>query len=46
MIATCSKCGIDFGWEEKDALVKFAYGEKFLVSCPNCKHLMKAFLSE
>ena len=39
--ATCEKCNKWFMFEEKDALVKYKYGTKYIVHCPYCDKLTK-----
>lgn len=41
MKATCEKCNKWFMFEEKDALIKYKYGTKYIVHCPYCDKLAK-----
>lgn len=41
MEAVCEKCNREFVWEETDALVKYKYGNKYIVHCPFCDKLTK-----
>ena len=41
MEAICEKCNIKFKWHEKDALVKYKYGSKYILHCPYCGKLTK-----
>lgn len=41
MKATCEKCNEEFEWFEKDALVKYKYGSKYILHCPCCDKLTK-----
>ena len=37
--AVCKKCNKCFVFREKDALIKYKYGTKYLINCPNCNKL-------
>lgn len=41
MISKCEKCKENFEWTEDDALVKYGYGDKYIVHCPYCDKLTK-----
>lgn len=41
---SCKGCNHLISWTEKDALVKHNNG--FLISCPQCKRVMKVFYEE
>lgn len=41
MKAICEKCNTEFEWHEKDAIVKYKYGSKYILHCPCCDKLTK-----
>ena len=41
MTSKCEKCGEVFEWFEDDALVKYGYGDKYIIHCPHCDKLTK-----
>ena len=45
-MSNCEKCKEPFRWYEKDALIKYKYGSKFIVHCPHCNKLTKVYKEE
>ena len=45
-MSICEKCKQSFSWNEKDALIKYKYGTKFIVHCPHCDKLTKVYIEE
>jgi endogenous inhibitor of DNA gyrase (YacG/DUF329 family) len=41
MTSNCEKCAQTFSWFEDDALVKYGYGDKYILHCPHCDKLTK-----
>lgn len=41
MTSKCEKCAQTFTWFEDDALVKYGYGDKYILHCPHCDKLTK-----
>ena len=45
-VSKCPKCTQQVEWQEKDMIVKYAYGMKGIIHCPHCDKLITVWREE